>query len=100
WSENVTQFGGSAVATGTGAGGAGVPRVTVSNDSQVKLWDGTTTAAVDAASTGLAVTHRPTTSGGPSTSRVKSRASTTATNVMASAGQVYGWYLFNNTSSA
>lgn len=32
---NTAQFGGSAVATGTGAGGAGVPRVTVSNDSNV-----------------------------------------------------------------
>lgn len=35
WSENITQFGGSAVATGTGASGAGIPRVTVSNDSTV-----------------------------------------------------------------
>lgn len=32
-STNVAQFGGSAVATGTGVGGAGVPRVTVSSDS-------------------------------------------------------------------
>ncbi len=28
--------------TGIGAGGAGIPRVTVSNDSQVQIWDGTT----------------------------------------------------------
>ena len=35
WNENVSQFGGSAVATGTGASGAGIPRVTVSNDSAV-----------------------------------------------------------------
>jgi endonuclease V-like protein UPF0215 family len=35
WSENVSQFGGSAVATGVGASGAGVPRVTVANDSNV-----------------------------------------------------------------
>ena len=32
---NVMQFGGNTVATGTGAGGAGIPRVTVSNDSTV-----------------------------------------------------------------
>lgn len=32
-SQNVAQFGGSNVATGTGAGGAGIPRVTLSNDS-------------------------------------------------------------------
>jgi len=38
---NVTKFGGSAVATGTGTGGAGVPRVTVSSDSTVGLVAGT-----------------------------------------------------------
>lgn len=32
-STNITQFGGNSVATGTGAGGVGIPRVTVSNDS-------------------------------------------------------------------
>lgn len=32
---NVAQFGGSAVVTGTGAGGAGIPRVTISNDSSL-----------------------------------------------------------------
>jgi hypothetical protein len=35
WSQNITQFGGSAVVTGTGASGAGIPRVTVSNDSNI-----------------------------------------------------------------
>lgn len=34
---NVTQFGGVNVSTGTGAGGTGIPRVTVSNDSTVGL---------------------------------------------------------------
>lgn len=46
-SVNLSQVGGSAVATGTGASGAGVPRVTVSNDSLMKLWDGTHTAAIN-----------------------------------------------------
>jgi hypothetical protein len=32
---NVAQFGGSAVVTGTGTSGAGIPRVTVSNDSNI-----------------------------------------------------------------
>jgi hypothetical protein len=32
---NVAQFGGSVVVTGTGTGGVGIPRVTVSNDSSV-----------------------------------------------------------------
>lgn len=35
WVENVSQFGGSAVVTGTGVSGAGIPRVTVSNDSAI-----------------------------------------------------------------
>lgn len=32
-SSNISQFGGVAVSTGTGVGGAGMPRVTVSSDS-------------------------------------------------------------------
>jgi hypothetical protein len=35
WVENVSQFGGNPVVTGTGASGAGIPRVTVSSDSSV-----------------------------------------------------------------
>jgi hypothetical protein len=34
-SENVAQFGGTNISTGTGASGAGIPRVTVANDSNV-----------------------------------------------------------------
>ncbi len=37
WTSNVTQFGSSAVVTGTGVGGAGIPRVTVSSDSSVAI---------------------------------------------------------------
>ena len=35
WADNVAQFGGTNISTGTGASGAGIPRVTVSNDSNV-----------------------------------------------------------------
>lgn len=35
WTQNITQFGGSAVVTGTGASGSGIPRVTVANDSNI-----------------------------------------------------------------
>lgn len=35
WVSNVTQFGSSNVVTGTGTGGSGIPRVTVSNDSNI-----------------------------------------------------------------
>lgn len=52
FSVNAAQFGGSNVVTGTGASGSGIPRVTVSNDSQVQVWDGTNgPVAVKAANT-------------------------------------------------
>lgn len=35
WVTNVSQFGGNNVVTGTGASGTGIPRVTVSNDSNI-----------------------------------------------------------------
>jgi hypothetical protein len=41
-SSNVAQFGGTNVTTGTGAGGAGIPRITVSNDSSFTANDTTT----------------------------------------------------------
>jgi hypothetical protein len=43
WAQNITQFGSSNVVTGTGASGAGIPRVTVSNDSVVSLSAGAAT---------------------------------------------------------
>lgn len=33
WVDNISQFGGTNISTGTGVGGAGIPRVTVSTDS-------------------------------------------------------------------
>lgn len=56
WNENVAQFGGTNISTGTGAGGTGIPRVTVSNDSQVKVWDGTSTNTLKASGTSAATT--------------------------------------------
>lgn len=41
WVNNVSQFGGSAVVTGTGNSGSGIPRVTVSNDSSITNISGT-----------------------------------------------------------
>jgi hypothetical protein len=35
WSQNITQFGGVNLSTGTGASGTGIPRVTISNDSSL-----------------------------------------------------------------
>jgi hypothetical protein len=47
WNSNVAQFGGTNVSTGTGASGAGIPRVTVSNDTTLQIWDGTTVIGVE-----------------------------------------------------
>src|SRR5579863_799042 len=45
---NLKTIGGTAVQTGTGTSGAGIPRVTVSNDSKIQPWDGTNSAKFDA----------------------------------------------------
>jgi|ERR1019366_2402410 hypothetical protein len=52
WSQNVTQFGGTNISTGTGVGGVGIPRVTVSNDSNVLITPPTLTKGTQGA-TGL-----------------------------------------------
>lgn len=46
WGTNVTQFGSSNIVTGTGTGGAGIPRVTVSSDSTVTANAGSGTFTV------------------------------------------------------
>jgi hypothetical protein len=53
WVDNISQFGGSAVVTGTGASGAGIPRVTVSNDSTVNTKTSLTANSPTAASVGV-----------------------------------------------
>jgi hypothetical protein len=60
-STNVTQFGGSAVVTGTGVGGAGIPRVTVSSDSfpTTQAVSGTVTANAGTGTFAVAETSLP-----------------------------------------
>ena len=41
WAENVSQFGGNVVVTGTGVSGVGIPRVTVASDSSITANAGT-----------------------------------------------------------
>jgi hypothetical protein len=48
---NITQFGGTNVSTGTGAAGAGIPRVTVSNDSSLAANQSVNVAQIAAAAT-------------------------------------------------
>jgi hypothetical protein len=47
WVDNITQFGSTNLSTGVGASGAGIPRVTVANDSSIKITDGTDTLLVN-----------------------------------------------------
>lgn len=82
WSMNVAQMNGVAVTMGNGASGTGVQRVTLANDS-----------------TGV-VGVLPVTTGGLSTSRVVSAATTNATNIKASAGQVYNITASNVNAAA
>lgn len=103
---NLTQVGGAAVAAGHGTA-AGALRVELPTDGTGVVGLNAGTAVVGkvgidqtTAGTTNAVTPVPAASGGPTASRVKAAASTNATNLKASAGQVYGWALFNNTSSA
>lgn len=46
------------------------------------------------------VSNRPGTSGGFSTYHLVSAGSTNATNIKASAGQVFGWYVYNSNAAA
>jgi hypothetical protein len=49
WTDNISQFGGTNISTGTGVGGAGIPRVTVSNDSNVLVTPPTLTKGTQGA---------------------------------------------------
>lgn len=51
WSQNVTQFGGVNLSTGTGAGGTGIPRVTISNDSSLAANQSVNVAQVNGVTT-------------------------------------------------
>jgi hypothetical protein len=100
---NVAQFGGTNVSTGTGAGGAGIPRVTVSNDSNVlSTQSGTWTMQPGntANTTPWLVQEQAGIAGGSTLSHTMSAASTNATSLKASAGMVYGFCISNANASA
>jgi hypothetical protein len=84
---SIAQLGSTTVATGNGTTSAGVLRVAIASDNTANT-------------NPFLVNQVPATTGGPTLARIKAAASTNATNVKASAGQIYGYALFNNTSSA
>lgn len=92
---NITQFGTTNISTGTGASGAGIPRVTVANDSKIIAWDGTNTTVVKAGSTqatitdpALVITGRPDNVGTPTQTSV-SCAATSTTLLAASTASMF-----------
>lgn len=102
---NISQMNGVTVTMGNGVSGTGVQRVTIASDStgvigatQSGTW--TVQPGNTQNSTAWLVTDVPATSGGWTVARIKSASGTNATNVKNAAGQIGGWFLYNNTASA
>lgn len=103
---NNAQINGVTPLMGNGVTGTGSQRVTIASDNtafgvnanQSGTW--TVQPGNTANTTPWLTSSVPVTSGGPTVQRVKAAASTNATSVKASAGQIYGWALFNNTATA
>lgn len=100
---NLAQLGGAAIAMGTGVRSSGTQRVTIATDdvvpaSQSGTW--TVQPGNTANSTPWLVTDNPVTAGGLSMAKLISAASTNATSVKASAGQVYAVQAFNTNAAA
>lgn len=99
---SLTQMNGAAISMGTGVRGAGVQRVTIATDdivpaSQSGTW--TVQPGNTANTTPWLTTNIPATSGGETIFHLISAATTNATNVKASAGQLYGWSIFNTNAA-
>lgn len=80
---NVSKINGVTPLMGAGNTGTGSPRVTIATDQA-----------------DIAIKEIPQTSGGLSTYHLASAGSTNATVIKASAGQVYGWYIYNSNAAA
>jgi hypothetical protein len=92
WAQNVTQFGGTNVSTGTGASGAGIPRVTVSNDSNILAtqsgtWNINNISGTISLPTGASTSALQTT-GNTSLSSIDSKTPALGQSVMASSSPV------------
>jgi len=100
---NLASMSGNAIAMNSGVRSAGAQRVTICTDdvvpaSQSGTW--TLQPGNTANTTPWLVSTRPATTGGLSKFHLVSAATTNATNVKASAGQVYGIVAFNLNASA
>lgn len=99
---NLAQMGGVAIAMGSGVRSAGTQRVTIATDdivpaSQSGTW--TVQPGNTANTTAWLVSSRPATSGGLTMHKTISAASTNATSVKNSAGQLYDIEVYNLNAS-
>lgn len=88
WVNNITQFGGVNLSTGTGTGGTGIPRVTVSNDSNILAtqsgtWNINNVSGTISLPTGASTSALQTTISGqlPATLGAKTTANSLAVNI-------------------
>ena len=104
-STNIAQMNGVAVTMGNGVAGTGVQRVAIASDNtafttnsaQSGTW--TVQPGNTANTTPWLTSLVPATSGGWTPFHLVSAASTNATNVKASAGQLGGWFIYNNNAA-
>ncbi len=107
---SIAQIGASTVSTGNGASGTGNLRVNIASDNtafpvNATLQTGSNIVGkvgIDQTTKGTTngVTLVPATTGGFSTYHLVSAASTNLNNIKASAGQVFGWYIYNSNAAA
>lgn len=102
-SVDVLTVNGQAPAFNTGVRSATTQRVTIATDdvvpaSQSGTW--TVQPGNTANTTPWLTTQTPKTSGGLTTYHLVSAATTNATNIKASAGQVFGWFIYNSNATA
>jgi hypothetical protein len=67
---------------------------------RAQVFNGTSWDRQRGDTTGTYVVSKPGTSGGFTTFHLVSAATTNATNIKASAGQVFGWYIYNSNATA
>jgi len=101
---NVAQINGVTPLMGAGNTGTGSHRVTIASDqaaipvSQSGTW--TVQPGNTPNTTAWLTQNTPATTGGFTTYHLVSAATTNATVVKASAGQLYGWYIYNSNAAA
>jgi hypothetical protein len=103
-SVNVSQINGVTPLMGNGVTGTGSQRVTIASDNtafsvnaaQSGTW--TVQPGNTANTTPWLTAQAPATSGGLSISHLVTAATTNAANIKASAGQVFGWSIYNNAA--